>query len=489
VKVSKDYKYAADIFASNEAVLVTSRAKTKTWSASLSDFMAPDEMNLIQLDSEFEYSVSKLPVEYVFEDYLPFVEEGTHYVKRLVMGAKYSCRTFFDNATFASMKSEGMDIDVTAYESTWFHATSHSANIEKSSSVQQYDDNALGIQACTGHGPLPPSTDPNLWNEVVKTDSYPLEMELQPLTDILTPSFFPNDPDILVKATNFLRACTEYCEKTEKCYNPSPNPKEKWGNEYTATDGETVKLMQASEATCILTQVYRTTVEYCNLFISNLEPGDSNYYWYIQASTTSTTLCSARCSTEITWPLMNQLTNDDVIASARSYRLGHPYTEKGTFSMNLEPQATSFCFLTFVNNQVGCGDHGVVYPDASTGSWVLQYYTGNPWDSKHQDLNAADRNYGSICLNVTSTPNLLLEVEVNADQGIVPVMLVDDGVCIFEKIQGTGLCSQVGQGGGVHLKQEEVAGKEGTWWAFEGYSASYDDIRCVGTAHIKCYTY
>lgn len=315
-------------------------------------------------------------------------------------------------------------------------------------------------------------------------------MELGPLTDILTASYFPNDPNILIKATNFLRACSEYCEKTQKCYTPSPpTPKPKWGDEFTVTNGNTAKLMKASEATCFLTQVYRSTFEACYLFVSNLEIGDPNYYWYIQASSTSNILCSARCSTEITWPLMNQLPNENVSSSFRSYRLGHPYTYKGTYSLTLEPQASSFCFLNFLQNQVGCSDHGLVYPDSNTSNWILQYSTNNPWNSGHQDLNSMDRVYGAVCLNITSTPVLLLEAELNADQGIVPLMLVDDGVCIFEKIQATGLCNQGGQGGGVRLKQEEVAGLVGIWWAFEGYSARSDDIRCVGTAHIKCYSY
>lgn len=140
VATSVDYQYASDIFASYEAVLVTSRAKTKTWSASLSNYMAPDQMNLIQLDSEFEYLVSKLPIEYNFDKYLSFVEGGTHYVKKLTMGAKYSCRTFFENATLATMKSEGIDIDVTASESTWFEATSKAAHISKSTGSKFVQD-------------------------------------------------------------------------------------------------------------------------------------------------------------------------------------------------------------------------------------------------------------------------------------------------------------------------------------------------------------
>jgi hypothetical protein len=104
VSVSEDFRYSGEIFASHVATLVTSRAKTKTWSASLSEVMGPNDLNMILLDTEFEYYVSKLPAVYDPQIYHQFIQEyGTHYIRSLVMGAKYSCRTFFENATLATM--------------------------------------------------------------------------------------------------------------------------------------------------------------------------------------------------------------------------------------------------------------------------------------------------------------------------------------------------------------------------------------------------
>lgn len=488
VKVSKDYQYAVDIFASHEAALVVSRAKTKTWSATLSKYMAPDEMNLIQLDEEFNYVVSKLPVEYIVDDYINFIKEyGTHFIASLVMGAKYSCRTFFENVTLNKMKSEGMNIDITASEETWFQGASKSANVEKSSTLKKYEENAIGIESCSGHGPLPPSIDPHLWNEVAKKDSYPLQMKLAPLTNILTPSYFPNDPNIHTKAVNFLQACTEFCSETQECYNPDPKPSPLWEEEHTVSNGARKKLMAVSKGLCILTQVYKTTFQSCKLFISNLEPGDVNYYWYIQAST-SNIECSARCSSYVTWPKTSQSSNELVPSLSRYYQLGHPYTYRGTYTKTLESLDTSFCFLTYIHNQVACSDYGKTYLNKDT--WVIDYYTDNPWNSNHQDLNSVDRDYGAICLNITSAPKLLYHNSVNADQGIVPLILVEEGICIFETITGTGECGIAGKGGGVRLRQQEVAGRAGTWWAFEGYvTPAGDPYRCVGAAEIKCYTY
>lgn len=483
VTASSEFKLSSEFMETHQGVLITSRAYVETYSAELSPYIAPNKLNMIKLNKELVMDIQSLPAQFEGNEqkYYDFITRwGTHYQRKIVMGAKYSIKTSFTLDQYYAMINEGIDVTVAAQESTAFGSTKNKeGGGNESASAQTYDQMGKGNQVTIARGPEPPTGNLNDWYAKASVSPAPLSYHLDPQVDFFTADWI-DDKEIEVKAVNWVRAVGSYCAATGKCYVPTPPPVKLWEDEVTVSGGQSKKLTPANDTLCILSQVWRSTFEWCRLHIAANEVGDATSYWYIAASSANTMTCSAICSTpgSVSW-----VTNAN--GPTREYNLVKNYKEPGEFTLSLTSETAdkAYCMVSKVQNHVGCGDRCGV--SVTNNIYSLLLATGNPWDGKHQSLNAADRACGAICFGISTMPKLLLSESLLATTK--SLILADDAVCVLTLIIGTGACDQRGYGGGCHLTMGEVQGKEGVWWTLHAITGTDPAYQCRGECAASCF--
>lgn len=440
---------------------------------------------------EFKKRIQSAPLKYDSAWYVAAIKNGTglHIITSAEFGGAFNELAFAGEETVATSFSSEQDLEISCEANMWYTSCSYTDEEQLSASSKDY----LHIMGANYNnhyiGKAPHSSDEKQYNTDVCSDPQPSRVQLTPIPYLLTAPEAPEQfglsaEDLFTIASNFIQGANDYCTM-ETCYR-TPKPVDPvWEEEVTVSSGKTAQLMKANESVCVLTQVKSTSFDFCDLYIKNGTPGDVNYYWYITASNDAATVCSARCSSKVTWASMvGAETNDKIASSFHSYSIAKPKGTKGTFVLPLTSTVDSFCIVGRVENEVGCGDSCRAYPEE--GVWKLMLDTGNPWDKDHQDINGANRRCDALCLDVKTPPKELMAAQVDSTMAMKPLTLANESVCVCEMIQGVCSTGERGKGGSIHLKIQEIPGAEGQWWTAEGTTASGTD-KCHGSCRAVCY--
>jgi hypothetical protein len=487
LSASSESQFCSKQFESKDANAFIGTARTSCYSVKYSDQLP------MKPTSEFKQRMQSAPLQYDPSYYISAIKNGTgsHLLLSATYGGKFTEVGFAGAATMAQSFSTEQDLEVSCEANMWFTGCSYTDEAQLNADAQTYL-HVVGANYDNRYvGPAPHSTDEQQYNTDVCANPQPVHVQLYPIPYYLARNetaelLGMSADDLLLIGQNYVRAMNEYCTY-ETCYS-TPQPTEPvWTDEYTATNGEKKQMVGANEGYCVLTQVKSISFDSCTIYTGSETVGDAGFYWYIKASADPHTVCSARCSSKVSWAGNLQAQTDaEIKAAFRSYRIDKPQGSKGTFSLTLpESSGTSFCEVKTVQDEVGCYDYCQV--TLSGTSWVLKLYTDNPWDDKHQDLNSDHRVCEALCVDVTATPKLVYSLTVDSTQGMKPLTMANETMCLCEEIQGVCSTGQEGYGGSFHLKIQEIAGAVGQYWTVEGTTATGTD-KCHGSCHAKCYS-
>lgn len=485
---SSESQFSYAHFESKDANAFIGTAKTSCYNVRFSDQLP------MKPAAEFKKRIQSAPLKYDRSYYISAIKNGTgsHTFLGADFGGKFNEIGFAGATTMASSFATDQELSVSCEANMWYTSCSYTNEAQLNADAQKY----LHIVGANYNnhfvGPAPHLTDEKQYNADVCSNPQPTKVQLYPLPYYLTRNetsvlLEMSTDDLFTIAQNYIQAMNEYCTY-ETCYR-TPKPLDPvWKDEVTVSNGQTKQLMKANEGYCLLTQVKSISFEHCGIYKNNETVGDAAFYWYVKSGSDPNTVCSARCSSKVNWAgnLVAQ-TNEEILASFRAYRIDKPQGTKGTTTLTLSTEGaeTSFCTVKTVQNEVGCFDYCRV--SISGTSWVLTQYTDNPWDTKHQDLNSAHRVCEAMCIDVIATPKLVYSATVDSTQGLKPLTLANETICVCEQIQGVCSTGEKGKGGSVHLKIQKIKGAVDDYWTVEGTTATGTD-KCRGTCFAKCYS-
>ncbi|MEA3410059.1 MAG: MAC/perforin domain-containing protein [Pseudomonadota bacterium] len=157
----------------------------------------------------FRQAVEQLPLEWGdARALLAFLRKyGTHFSERVVYGGTFFAETEISKETYQVGKKVGEKLELAAEGTlkkvslggTYANEKGNSRNGENSHSSSTYRKWSVG-----GTG----SSVYDQWSSTVSKNPQPIDVSFRPVYDVLTPVFFPDDPDIGIKNA-LLRQATE----------------------------------------------------------------------------------------------------------------------------------------------------------------------------------------------------------------------------------------------------------------------------------------
>lgn len=185
-----------------------------------------------QFTTNFIGAVEQLSNETAFE----FVEAfGTHYVSSMNMGGNSLFYYEFDQESLStlSQKYSSSEIAGGVELGLWAKVGGSISGSQYSSVYQDLETQAINSGFWGIPFPAPQcstsSCDASSWAEEIQLPNgnpFPHQYTLKPITDFLTPNFFPNDGDIREKQSMLIQYLNgTYCKDVDGCFSPSkPTP-------------------------------------------------------------------------------------------------------------------------------------------------------------------------------------------------------------------------------------------------------------------------
>lgn len=118
-------------------------------------------------------------------------EFGTHYVESMVLGARFTHVHTMSSELYDSMKSQGIDVEVTAeYSGIISAGASAKMSDSQRKAVSKFDEEVKTKTSTMGK--LPPADgNVNTWASETAERPSPIKYELKPITEVFDPSIFP----------------------------------------------------------------------------------------------------------------------------------------------------------------------------------------------------------------------------------------------------------------------------------------------------------
>eukprot|EP01084_Bolivina_argentea_P050123 92155_1 len=184
-----------------------------------------DQISHISVTSAFSQSVSKLPLfintSNPNDPYFAFINKyGTHYVKSLKMGSKYSKTYEFSRHIWSNFQNKRWNLN-SVISTSYAIATGNTSSItlKQKQQAKEYEDSASVIyNTILGNKP-PIDGNASKWKLDSINNPYPYEYELSSITNLLTNIYFPNTLQsiIQVKQQKMVQALSMYCSIIDGC--------------------------------------------------------------------------------------------------------------------------------------------------------------------------------------------------------------------------------------------------------------------------------
>eukprot|EP00658_Telonema_sp_P-2_P009251 TRINITY_DN1347_c0_g1_i10.p1 TRINITY_DN1347_c0_g1~~TRINITY_DN1347_c0_g1_i10.p1 ORF type:complete len:884 (-),score=62.20 TRINITY_DN1347_c0_g1_i10:115-2766(-) len=208
-----------------ESTSVQDRTFTST-NAWCSAYSAGTMPNIpVELTDSFRRGVELLPTTYDSSALNQFiVEYGTHYVSSILMGGKTIRSCSLDREQYTNLTQNGVNVATGAScEFGVFHGSVeaktgvHSKDYEAFSQYSNScSEKCLGKCAPTTNSTAPdPWQDAAEWQAVVMDDPYPLQYDLNPLEELISPAYFPSMSvsDLFARRSNLaMYLQDDYCK-------------------------------------------------------------------------------------------------------------------------------------------------------------------------------------------------------------------------------------------------------------------------------------
>lgn len=204
---STDYKSVQEGTSSGETTYITSQTLCEAYAATVGKAV---------LNPALYTAILQLPA--TSKDATPYIDFynhwGTHYIHNLRMGGRYGVISSFSTSDFTDMSSTELDITASAGYSGLTSINVHAATTHQQEEARKFDSYRKDFQIYQvgGKPPLNESGSPYDWAHTVKANPLPLSYGMEPISEIMTPDYFPFDPEILTKQKSLQSAVVDYCQ-------------------------------------------------------------------------------------------------------------------------------------------------------------------------------------------------------------------------------------------------------------------------------------
>jgi hypothetical protein len=181
----------------------------------------------VRVTDEFYRAVNNLPRTPDDTEYLRLISVfGTHYASSIDMGSKAVTRSEFEGTAWTKMEQENFNFKAGAQASFlgFTGGLQYSTETDKQL-AETFDSNRTSLVA-TYMGCRPSSDGKwETWMESTSQSPYPIAYTIRPLTELLTPQYFPNiSVGILAdKRANLNATYNVYCRGSPGCVPPDPD--------------------------------------------------------------------------------------------------------------------------------------------------------------------------------------------------------------------------------------------------------------------------
>jgi MAC/Perforin domain len=197
---------------------VSSKAKCLLYHASI------ERLTASRVTDQFFKAVMSLPTKQNDEQYISFINAfGTHYASALDMGAKAVLRSEFESTAWSKLDSQNFNFKAAAHASFFVFAGGLKVSTEKAKQLAaSFDSNRSSV--VVSYMGCRPSSDGKweTWLTNSELSPYPISYDLRPITELLTPQFFPNvsEKDLATRQAILNATYEIYCHNIPGCGQP-----------------------------------------------------------------------------------------------------------------------------------------------------------------------------------------------------------------------------------------------------------------------------
>jgi len=228
-KASVDYKQVEERTSKYKDLYTTSKGECKIYTAKIDTFLPP------KLSESFVAALNSLPEQYDHDSYMEFIENfGTHFVKQIHMGARFTCITRLTESGWTSLLQKNIKVETAASFSAFGVTGALETRTEDQKRIAREFDSVktemtlsvVGAKPVKDHGVIE-------WAQQVIEEPMPMHYSLEPISNLLTPRYIQDSRinlDIKRLKENIEKGLMEYCEHLRKqrsindCNPPAPDP-------------------------------------------------------------------------------------------------------------------------------------------------------------------------------------------------------------------------------------------------------------------------
>jgi len=178
-----------------------------------------------KLSNSFVSGVKSLSLNESHVSYDRFVKSyGTHYITAMLMGGVATQTATLSNVNRKSLES--MSVDVSEQAKISFYVDAQQSYAIKYNQAQQSNYSAMTKKdsyTTLGGDPKYNVLNYEKWLATIPSNPVPLSFAMEPLTTLMISDYFPDDPDIDLKARNVEKKITSYLATSLYCAGSCAN--------------------------------------------------------------------------------------------------------------------------------------------------------------------------------------------------------------------------------------------------------------------------
>ncbi len=167
------------------------------------------DLTEVTLTDRVRRAISQLPTS-PHGDFSDFLRKfGTHYASKVLLGGRMTQRISVSRQDYESFLETGVNVKADA--SATFEAVKVTAGggVQKQASNTFRNASSLSVEKVTFTGG-DPQTSPDMWAPTVKHLPGPIQVQLQPLSSLMTGAAFPDDHDLSARRSALEVATQNY---------------------------------------------------------------------------------------------------------------------------------------------------------------------------------------------------------------------------------------------------------------------------------------
>lgn len=211
--LSASFKETRDTTQEGTAVVTYTSMTVRCYQLQLkSKLELKSKPGLLKLDPVLDAAVGSLPASDGADAFASFIDQfGTHYAHRVLFGGRAHQRITIAKSDYSSFLEAGLDVQAEA-KATFDVASGQvkggSSSVQRQKFVNATKNSTESIVFAGAYAQLALGID--TWASAVHDDPAPIQVELHPLSELLTQDFFPHDSLIAAKQQRLSDAIDGY---------------------------------------------------------------------------------------------------------------------------------------------------------------------------------------------------------------------------------------------------------------------------------------